>query len=167
MSNLTNRGKEFKEVHNASLRKSLHQASPIYPSLNDNPMEYNPELDIISKTNYSRILHIQCTSDADKIAESVKGYLSEANKGRLYYFHFKSHDARFNTIPAMLWTFFAQYAYSRPRNSMIDSYFPEICDGYAWEYRCLLHMWQNVVVRSGMLVLFIPHKLTSHSYTLR
>ncbi|QYT03099.1 Ankyrin repeat protein [Trichoderma simmonsii] len=139
---------DFKEVHNASLRKSLHQASPIFPALKDNPIEYNTELDIISKTNYSRILHIQCTSDADKIAESVKGYLSKANKGRLYYFHFKSHDARFNTIPAMLWTFFAQYVYSRPRNPMIDSYFPEICDGYAWEYQCLLHMWQNVVVRS-------------------
>jgi hypothetical protein len=156
-------------VHNASLRKSLHQASPIYPALNDNPIEYNPELDTLSKANGNHILHIQCTSDADKIAESVKSYLSEAKsvKGKLYYFHFKSHDARFNTIPAMLWTFFAQYVYSRPRNPMIESYFPEICGEYAWKYRCLLHMWQNVVVRSGTLAFVALHKLTSHSYTIR
>ncbi|KKP06334.1 hypothetical protein THAR02_01579 [Trichoderma harzianum] len=141
---------DFKEVHNASLRKSLHQASPIYPALNDTPIEYNPELDILSKTNYNHILHIQCTSDAGKISESVKSYLSEAKSvnGKLYYFRFKNHDARFNTIPAMLWTFFAQYVYSRPRNPMIESYFPEIWGEYAWEYQCLLHMWQNVVVRS-------------------
>ncbi|KAF3063043.1 Ankyrin-1 [Trichoderma lentiforme] len=141
---------EFKEVHNASLRKSLHQASPIYPALSDTPIEYNPELDILSKTNYNHILHIQCTSDAGNISESVKSYLSEAKSvnGKLYYFRFKSHDARFNTIPAMLWTFFAQSVYRHPRNFMINSYFPEICDGYSWGYRCLLHMWQNVVVRS-------------------
>ncbi|KAL5083008.1 hypothetical protein Trisim1_002258 [Trichoderma cf. simile WF8] len=140
---------DFKEVHNASLRKSLHQASPIYPALNDVPIEYNPELDTLSKTNYNHILHIQCTSDADKISESVKSYLSEGKSvnGKFYYFRFKSHDARFNTIPVMLWTFFAQYVYSRPRNPMIESYFPEICE-YSWEYQCLLHMWQNVVVRS-------------------
>ncbi|KAH0525986.1 hypothetical protein TsFJ059_009372 [Trichoderma semiorbis] len=140
---------DFKEVHNASLRKSLHQASPIYPALNDTPIEYNPELDTLSKTNYNHILHIQCTSDADKISESVKSYLSEGKSinGKFYYFRFKSHDARFNMIPAMLWTFFAQYVYSRPRNPMIESYFPEICE-YSWEYQCLLHMWQNVVVRS-------------------
>ncbi|KAL7790592.1 ankyrin repeat-containing domain protein [Trichoderma afarasin] len=140
---------DFKEVHNASLRKSLHQASPIYPSLKDNPIESNPELDILSKAKTNRILHIQCTSDASKIADSVMSYLSEAKKGELYYFRFKSHDARFNTIPAMLWTFFAQYVYSRPRSLMIDSYLPEICGEYPWGYQRLLHMWQNVVVRSN------------------
>ncbi|KAL6823279.1 ankyrin repeat-containing domain protein [Trichoderma camerunense] len=139
---------DFKEVHNDGLRKSLHQASPIYPALKDNPIESNPELDILSEAKNNRILHIQCTSDASKIADSVMSYLSEAKKGELYYFRFKSHDARFNTIPAMLWTFFAQYVYSRPRTLMIDSYFPEIYGEYPWGYQRLLHMWQNVVVRS-------------------
>ncbi|PNP56733.1 hypothetical protein THARTR1_03429 [Trichoderma harzianum] len=150
---------DWLEVHTASLRESLHQASPIYPALSDTPIEYNPELDILSEANDNRILHIQCTSDAGKISESVKSYLGEAKgvKGKLYYFRFKSHDVRFNTISAMLWTFFAQSVYNYPWNSMIDSYFPEVCDEYPWEYRCLLHMWQNVVVRnddpSGLLVL--------------
>lgn len=150
---------DFTELHNASLRKSLHQASPIYPALNDTPIEYIPELDILSKANDNRILHIQCTSGTDKIAESVKSYLSEAKsvKGKLYYFRFRSRDARFNKIPAMLWTFFAQYVYSCPRDYGIDSYFPKLCDKYPWEYRRLLHMWQNLVVRnddsSGLLVL--------------
>ncbi|KAL6692945.1 ankyrin repeat-containing domain protein [Trichoderma pleuroticola] len=147
------------QFHTASLRESLHQASPIYPALSDTPIEYNPELDVLSEANDNRILHIQCTSDAGKISESVKSYLGEAKsvKGKLYYFRFKSHDVRFNTISAMLWTFFAQSVYNYPWNSMIDSYFPEVCDEYPWEYRCLLHMWQNVVVRnddpSGLLVL--------------
>ncbi|KAK4076779.1 uncharacterized protein Triagg1_4382 [Trichoderma aggressivum f. europaeum] len=150
---------DFTELHNASLRKSLHQASPIYPALNDTPIEYNRELDILSKSDDNHILHIQCTSDADKITESVKSYLSEAKsvKENLYYFRFRSRDVRFNEIPAMLWTFFAQAVYTRPRNPTINSYFPEVCDEYPYEYRRLLHMWHNVVVRrndsSRLLVL--------------
>ncbi|KAL7905536.1 ankyrin repeat-containing domain protein [Trichoderma velutinum] len=141
---------EFTKMHNASLRKSLHQASPIYPALNDSTAEHYSELDTLSKSYDNRILHLQCASDTDRITENVKNYFYErkGDKEKIYYFRFRSHDSRFNNVSAMLWTFFAQSVYDCPRDPLIDVYFPGISDEYPLEYQGLLHMCQNVILRN-------------------
>ncbi|KAL7946911.1 ankyrin repeat-containing domain protein [Trichoderma barbatum] len=140
----------FAEEKNASLSKSLHQASPIYPALRDDVFEYNAGLDALVKAEHNHILHIQCPSHADMIAESAKSYLSKQSdpKGRFYYFRFRSNDVRFNTISAMLWTFVAQSVYNFPSSPNTDAYFDDIFDEHPWEYQFLLNMWQVVVLKN-------------------
>ncbi|KAL7935738.1 ankyrin repeat-containing domain protein [Trichoderma chlorosporum] len=139
---------QFNEAHNTSLRKWLNQASPIYPSIHDNAIEHS-ELATLFNSRDNQILHIQCISNAEGITESVNNYFGkqESSKREIYYFRFRSHDVRFNSIPAMLWTFFAQSAYIYPTSLNVGANFPRIYDGHPCEYQSLLHMWQAIALQ--------------------
>lgn len=168
ISNRAKGAKDVTEKYSTDLRKLLHLASPIYPALNDNVVEDNSELEILTQTHYNRILHIQCTSDADTISESVRNYLNERKHATemLYYFRFKSQDARFNTIPAMLRTFFAHAAYNRSRNSYIEKYFIRICKEQPLEYQFLLDVWEFDELTHGMPISCTHYMLTLRSCTV-
>lgn len=93
----------------------VYKDPPVYPSLEIESVADNEELDTLLKTPHSRILHIQCSSDAARVSEMVRNYLDGNRSGRrmLLYFQFSAHDSRFNNMEAMLSTFVAQIAYNQ------------------------------------------------------
>ncbi|RFU81526.1 ankyrin repeat-containing domain [Trichoderma arundinaceum] len=147
--------------YSTSLRKLLYQASPIYPSRDRSAVMDISELDAFVKTNYNRIVHIQCTSGADVVSERVRNYL-DANKDTekmLLYFHFKGHDVRFNTIEAMLWTVSAQIVFNWPDKlkTYLEAALHSLDKEQPREFRTLFEAWSRVGFKyntvSGLYVL--------------
>lgn len=123
----------------------VHQASPVYPSLESEQAVDNGELDSLLATTSSRILHIQCLSGADRASEMVRNYLDckRAFRRMLLYHRFSAHDVRFNNIKSMLATFVAQIAYSQleTMSSYIDTMVREFDASKAHTTEDMFYHW--------------------------
>jgi hypothetical protein len=97
-------------------QRILDQASPIFPFSCSQPMIDNTEVESFRTAESSRILHMEFSSQTKQHTENVCNYLNENKVASpaVMYFGFGNHDVRFNSIQAMLQTFFAQSIHNLP-----------------------------------------------------
>lgn len=120
----------------------------------------NLELEAMINTTSSRILHIQCDSDADLTSERVINYL-KVRKTDLQiplYFNFKAHDIRFNSIEAMLGSFLTQILYNRPQifNFDINDVSSSVERYQAWPIENKYSGWEHICADNGGFLFCLP-----------
>ena len=123
----------------------VHEAAPVYPTLESEQVSDNGELDSLLETHSSRILHVQCPSGAGRASEMVRNYLHDNRGARrmLLYHRFSAHDVRFNNMKAMLATFVAQIAYSQleTMSTYIDTMVKEYDASKAQTLEDMFYYW--------------------------